>query len=333
MRRWVAACGFAIIFSIVLASCGGGSSGSGATTPTTPSPSTPSITATFQTITGDRQTGGGFVYRVTVQVRESAGIAATITAIDLVFLNGTTPFGSTHFDSPMSGDNNQLPANGTLTSKNLVSTDDDPTHPYATSVGTTVRYTDPRGVAATTSVNGNIPALPPAPAPPPTAFNICGAVKEDTGSTPVPGATVVVKDTSNSTTSDSIGAYCVASLKSGKITLRATKAGYDIAETDVNVTGNMTADLAMHRQGSGAPSPAPTPSPTPTPTPPGCCKVCTTGKPCGDTCIARDLTCHVGPGCACSTAGEESYSALPWINYSPAPAFTPAQQSIVVRHE
>ena len=30
-----------------------------------------------------------------------------------------------------------------------------------------------------------------------------------------------------------------------------------------------------------------------------CCKVCTKGKPCGDTCIPQDKTCHVGPGCAC----------------------------------
>lgn len=30
-----------------------------------------------------------------------------------------------------------------------------------------------------------------------------------------------------------------------------------------------------------------------------CCKVCTIGKACGDTCISRDKTCHVGQGCAC----------------------------------
>lgn len=30
-----------------------------------------------------------------------------------------------------------------------------------------------------------------------------------------------------------------------------------------------------------------------------CCKVCTNGKPCGDTCIAQEKVCHVGPGCAC----------------------------------
>jgi hypothetical protein len=30
-----------------------------------------------------------------------------------------------------------------------------------------------------------------------------------------------------------------------------------------------------------------------------CCKVCHKGKACGDTCISRAYTCHVGAGCAC----------------------------------
>jgi hypothetical protein len=33
--------------------------------------------------------------------------------------------------------------------------------------------------------------------------------------------------------------------------------------------------------------------------PAACCKICHQGKACGDTCIARDKICHVGPGCAC----------------------------------
>ncbi len=32
-----------------------------------------------------------------------------------------------------------------------------------------------------------------------------------------------------------------------------------------------------------------------------CCKVCSKGKPCGNTCIARNKTCHKGPGCACTS--------------------------------
>lgn len=30
-----------------------------------------------------------------------------------------------------------------------------------------------------------------------------------------------------------------------------------------------------------------------------CCKVCSVGKACGDSCIARDKICHKGKGCAC----------------------------------
>ena len=31
-----------------------------------------------------------------------------------------------------------------------------------------------------------------------------------------------------------------------------------------------------------------------------CCKICSKGKACGDTCIRKDYTCHVGRGCACN---------------------------------
>jgi len=30
-----------------------------------------------------------------------------------------------------------------------------------------------------------------------------------------------------------------------------------------------------------------------------CCKICTVGKACGNTCISKNDICHVGPGCAC----------------------------------
>ncbi len=49
------------------------------------------------------------------------------------------------------------------------------------------------------------------------------------------------------------------------------------------------------------PEPAPTQAvePEPVDTQQYCCKVCTTGKACGDSCISRSYTCHKGPGCAC----------------------------------
>lgn len=46
-------------------------------------------------------------------------------------------------------------------------------------------------------------------------------------------------------------------------------------------------------------TPAPPPA-APVSQPRTCCKICTTGKACGDTCISRSYTCHKGPGCACN---------------------------------
>jgi uncharacterized protein YraI len=31
-----------------------------------------------------------------------------------------------------------------------------------------------------------------------------------------------------------------------------------------------------------------------------CCKICTTGQACGNSCISRSYTCHQPPGCACN---------------------------------
>jgi hypothetical protein len=33
--------------------------------------------------------------------------------------------------------------------------------------------------------------------------------------------------------------------------------------------------------------------------PAACCKTCSKGKACGDSCISRDKQCHKGVGCAC----------------------------------
>ena len=53
-------------------------------------------------------------------------------------------------------------------------------------------------------------------------------------------------------------------------------------------------------EGQAVSAPAPTPTPVPAPASRVCCKICTTGKACGNSCIARHLTCHQPPGCACN---------------------------------
>lgn len=50
-----------------------------------------------------------------------------------------------------------------------------------------------------------------------------------------------------------------------------------------------------------APKRTPTSQPEPVYTSPSCCKYCSAGKACGDSCISRSYTCHKGPGCACDS--------------------------------
>lgn len=51
-------------------------------------------------------------------------------------------------------------------------------------------------------------------------------------------------------------------------------------------------EAARTRAPSGPPEPAWQPATQ-------CCRVCTTGKACGNSCISRAKTCRKGPGCAC----------------------------------
>jgi hypothetical protein len=65
------------------------------------------------------------------------------------------------------------------------------------------------------------------------------------------------------------------------------------------VTPKVAAQLAP-----AIPSPAPKKEVAPAPAKEAapiktCCKTCSKGKACGDSCISRSYTCHKGPGCAC----------------------------------
>lgn len=62
-----------------------------------------------------------------------------------------------------------------------------------------------------------------------------------------------------------------------------------------------------------------------------CCKHCTNSKPCGDSCIPYNYTCHKPPGCACSDNGDvyeyeasNNYQSTQENNYE---ATTPAKST------
>lgn len=59
------------------------------------------------------------------------------------------------------------------------------------------------------------------------------------------------------------------------------------------------------------PSPSVLPSPSPVPVRRTCCKYCSKGKACGNSCISRSYTCRKGVGCACNAEdapGKEVFS-------------------------
>lgn len=51
------------------------------------------------------------------------------------------------------------------------------------------------------------------------------------------------------------------------------------------------------------------PRPRPVPVRRPCCRICTTGKACGNSCISRSYTCRKPPGCACNGVGPVSVSS------------------------
>jgi hypothetical protein len=59
------------------------------------------------------------------------------------------------------------------------------------------------------------------------------------------------------------------------------------------VLATATASLGSNAQ------PPPSKARAPSATPMACCKTCTQGKACGNSCIAKYKDCHQPPGCAC----------------------------------
>lgn len=62
---------------------------------------------------------------------------------------------------------------------------------------------------------------------------------------------------------------------------------------------------------TAAPAVKAAPPPTAAPAPAvACCRRCTTGKACGNSCIAANLTCRQPPGCACDALAPDDPLAL-----------------------
>jgi len=299
---------FVVVVTLLCVSCGGSGSSTPVSTPTTPTPTVTSITVIGPS--GSAMPGDSAQFTATAVLSNSASQTVTNQA---TWQSSNT-------------------AVATVSSTGLAT---------AVSAGGADIKASYQGVSATAHIAVDSPRPPP---PLMSTFSICGTLREDSGDAVVASATVNVKDTNNTTTSDGSGHYCLVGLNKGQIYLRATKSGYSIAEQQVNVTGDMTIDISMHNQSPAIPPPA-TPSPATPPPANGTCAASTipsyascinNGVPpvsavCADgayscsrnrsgTCSSHGgVKCWVCPGPLCNgltISSEESFSPA-YGGYSP----------------
>jgi carboxypeptidase family protein len=236
----------AILLPLVLA-CGASSS-----PPAAPTPATlrASVGITSIAVRGDARPVGQ-AYSVTVHLHESAGTAATIVAVDLTFMSGTTVVLSSHSDQPISDSAaaNVCPANGSVDTREFVVVDADPSHPYAASVQAKITFSDSSSAIGTATATTTVPALPSPPPPPPT-FTLSGVITDAGSHAAIAGARVEVLNGSNAgktAITDGGGTYILGNLAADTFRLRVSANDYDAGEQGVTVPFNPRADFELRR--------------------------------------------------------------------------------------
>jgi hypothetical protein len=247
-RAWVRLSAGVLVsaaLAFLAAACGSASSPS---SPTTPAVKPKAAVIISSTSVKGEQTSTGYKYTVVVHLKETGGVGATINAVDLRWSSGAGAIGSTHFDSPLLTIHaNKIGASGTADSKDLISTDDNAGHPYATKVEITCSFVDDNQNAGTCTGTADVPPLPPA------TYTVSGTVREAGGSG-LSGASVSVISGTNagqSTTADSLGAYTLGGLSLGSCTLRASKSGYDSADQSITLSADTTVNFSLTRTSGG----------------------------------------------------------------------------------
>jgi Carboxypeptidase regulatory-like domain/Putative binding domain, N-terminal len=218
------------------------------TTPGSPSPPAayPNISIVGVTVAGERA-AGGYVYRVVATMRETAGVAATIAAVDLTFLKGTTVVVSSHEDRPISDSSNICPGGATVASRELIARDTS-AHEFADVVRVAVSYADAGSFSAIANSSAAVPPLPAAPES--TVYTLSGFINDFDSRLPIANARVEVLNGSNAgkaSTTDAAGAYLLTGLTAATFRMRASADGYDAGEQNVAVPDISRADMSLRR--------------------------------------------------------------------------------------
>jgi carboxypeptidase family protein/all-beta uncharacterized protein len=222
--------------------------------PTTPTPPATRavVSVTSMSIVGERASAGapGFVYRVVVNLRESAGSAATVNSVELTFMNGGSAVMTSRHEQALPATANVCPASGAVATRELVTADANAAHPYATTVLAKVTYTDATSMVSTATASADVP---PVLEPPPVTHTLTGVISDESTRRGIGGARVEILTGVNggmATTTDSSGAYTLTGLAAGTFRLRASADGYDAGEQNVTVPDVPRADFTLRRSGS-----------------------------------------------------------------------------------
>jgi hypothetical protein len=177
---------------------------------------------------------------------------------------------SSHIERPISDAANVVAANSTIDTRELTTTDDDPSHPHATSVSAKVNFTDGASAASSATASAEVP-MSSAP-----LFAVSGRVMDDVSGGPVRAGSVQIVDGASAgkrVDADGNGNYMLPDLAAGSYTIRASANGYEAADRSVTVAQDTRVDLRLRRIAAApppAPAPSPGPSPAPNPGPSGC---------------------------------------------------------------
>jgi hypothetical protein len=219
------------------------------TPPTAPAPTAPgSGLSGTMTVTTSLTAAGGYKYTAQIQLTESAGVSATITAVELTLSsNGWYESGPYRFGPEAWGTNRTIPANGKLTSQPLVITDEFP-FDYYLGIGGTITLSD----ASSGNRSMNVGTYcPPMPEPSPSSrFALVGTAK-DAANNPVRDVAITVLDGVNagrSTHTDAAGKYNLTDLKTGAFTIGWSKPEFKSFSYAVGLKSNLTVNLLMEKE-------------------------------------------------------------------------------------
>jgi len=293
-----------VLATLVAAACGGsaGAPAAPAPTPQTPSPARAAIDITSISVSGERAAGGGYTYRLVLELRETAGVAARVDAVELTFTRAGETLATSRHDQPLAS-GTALAARATAATRELVTTDANAAHAYAASVTARVAFSDASDAPSSASASTDVPAPSGAAA---AQFTLTGMITDQSSGAGIAGARVEALNGANAgkaTTTDATGAYRLTNLAEDGFRMRASANGFDAGEQNVTVPVISRADMQLRR--------------TPTPPPAGPCAYAATPT----SILGVPFTGGQGNVTIAQTAGTcgwQATSDAAWLTLSPS---------------